>query len=1001
MSARLDLAAVRARLAGQGGRAYWRSLEALAETPEFREMVAREFPRHAAVWPEGVSRRRFLELMAASLGLAGLAGCARSGGEQIAPYARTREPIAPGTPLFYATALTLGGIATGVLVESHTGRPTKVEGNPEHPTSRGATDVFSQAAVLTLYDPDRSAVVTERGRPRGYDAFVRDMRAALAREAERQGAGIRILTRTVTSPTLAEQLRDVLRRYPRARWHQYEPLGPSRGAHAGALAAFGQPMQVRHRLDRAERIVALDADFLGCVPANLGVIADWAARRRIRGGAPAEMNRLYAVESTLSVSGSVADHRLAVRSRDVADVALALAARVGVDVGPAAALAPPPGAAATWIEAAAEDLRGHRGAGLVIAGDAQPGLVHALAHAMNGALGNVGYTLAYAAPLEAEPVDQLESLAALVRDLDAGGVGVLLILGGNPVYDAPADLDVATAIARADLSVHVGLYADETAARCRWHVPEAHELEAWSDARAPDGTVTIAQPLIAPLHGGRSAHEVLEVLGDHPERPGHDIVRAVWQKQSRAADFERFWRQALHRGVVPETGAPARSLVPDVRWSDVALDAAGAQTGALEIVFRPDPKIYDGRFANNGWLQELPHPITKITWDNAAMLAPATAERLGIASEDVVELRYRGHQVAAPAWVLPGHAENSITVPLGYGRRRAGRVGTGVGFDAFALRTSAAPWFDGGLEIVKTGRRHRLAVTSRHHDMHAREPVVSGTLEQYRRDPGGLRERQIQGPGRPGQTPLTLYPEVAYTGYAWGMAIDLTACTGCSACVVSCYAENNIPVVGREQVQIGRIMDWIRVDTYYTGSLDAPRTFHQPVPCMHCEKAPCEVVCPVGATLHSAEGLNDMIYNRCVGTRYCSNNCPYKVRRFNFLQYSDWSASSGALQHNPEVTVRSRGVMEKCTYCVQRIAAARSAAEREGRRIRDGEVVTACQAACPTQAIVFGDLNDPSSHVRRLKGEPLNYALLEELGTQPRTTYLAAIRNPNPAIEQA
>jgi molybdopterin-containing oxidoreductase family iron-sulfur binding subunit len=577
--------------------------------------------------------------------------------------------------------------------------------------------------------------------------------------------------------------------------------------------------------------------------------------------------------------------------------------------------------------------------------------------------------------------------------MDAGKVEMLVIVGGNPVYNAPVDFNFAQRMAKVKLRIHLGLYADETSELCQWHVPEAHFLETWSDARAYDGTVTIMQPLIMPLYFGRSVHELLAAFGETPNQSPYEIVKGYWNRQHPGPDFEDWWRKAVHDGVVPNTALAAR---PVVFKGSAATAAKPAQKPGLEIVFRPDPHIFDGRFANNGWLQELPKPLTTLTWDNAAIISPRTAERLGLQNEDLVDLRYRGHNVRAPVWMLPGHADESVTVHLGFGRTSAGRVGNGVGFNAYTLRTSDEPLFASGLEIAKVGSKFPLATTQSAHLMEGRAIVISGKIDEYRKNPAFAKEQAEEPPKE-----LTIYPGYKYEGYAWGMAIDQTACVGCNACMVACQAENNIAVVGKEQVMRRRSMHWIRVDSYYKGDADNPETFFQPLPCMHCENAPCELVCPVQATNHSAEGLNDMVYNRCVGTRYCANNCPYKVRRFNFFLYSDWTTQSLKLQRNPDVSVRSRGVMEKCTYCVQRINEAKIDAEKEGRQVRDGEIQTACQQVCPAKAIVFGDINDSASRVARLKAEPLNYSLLAELNTRPRTTYLAALRNPNPEIEPA
>jgi Fe-S-cluster-containing dehydrogenase component len=724
------------------------------------------------------------------------------------------------------------------------------------------------------------------------------------------------------------------------------------------------------------------------------------------------------VETTPTITGSMADHRLAASGHRVADFANFLARELEVKVAsPGGALSE---AEARWARALVRDLRKNRGKALIIAGDEQPALVHALAHALNQVLGNVGTTVVYTEPVEEQPIDQGESLRTLARDLDANAVDVLLVLGGNPAYNAPVDLGFARRIAKAKFSVHLGLYEDETSAACGWHVPEAHELEAWGDVRASDGTVTIQQPLIAPLYDGRSAIELVAGLLRHPSRSGYEIVRETWKGQAGAEDFEAFWQTAVHDGVVAGTSLPPLAVSLTDKLAQTAVPRA-PQGEELEINFRPDPTIWDGRYANNGWLQELPKPLTKMTWDNVAQFAPAAAERLGLSNGDLVELRYKGRSVEAPAWISPGHADGSVTVTLGYGRTRAGRVGTGVGFSAYRLRTSDAPWFDAGLEVRKTGRTYPLANTELHRNVMSlnetgeaerqRHLVRVGTIDEYRAEPDFAKHlehdpnpKESLYPAMPGSV-NRLDVERGATNppgngeYQWGMGINLNTCIGCGVCVVACQAENNIPVVGKDQVAHGREMQWIDIDRYYRGDLDNPEVYHQPRTCMHCENAPCEPVCPVEATLHDNEGINNMVYNRCVGTRYCGNNCPYKVRHFNFFHYSSPKAPSLEVLYNPDVTVRARGVMEKCTYCIQRINAARSTAEIEGRPIRDGEVVTACQAACPTRAIVFGNVNDPDSQVSKFKADPRDYGMLTELNTRPRTTYIARLRNPNPEIE--
>jgi MoCo/4Fe-4S cofactor protein with predicted Tat translocation signal len=989
---------------------WWRTLEERAGDPAFRDFLQHEFPSllpdfDAASDP--VARRSFLKLLGASLGLAGVGACTRQPLEKIVPYVRQPEEIIPGKPLFFATAMPLGGVAAGLLVESHEGRPTKIEGNPLHPGSLGATDVFAQASILDLYDPDRSQTLRNFGEIRPWSEFLGAIRAALRAQlpnAPQGGSGIRVLTESVASPTLASQIRELLTRFPAAKWHQWDP-GSRENARAGSMLAFHSYVDTQYRIDRADVILAIDADFLGTGPGSARHARDFAARRRPEQAD--RMNRLYAIETMPASTGARADHRLPLKPGDVHAAVRSIALQLGLALGDPAGqggrgAGRPTDRTGTFAAAVAKDLQAHRGRSLVVAGDAQPATVHALAHAMNQALGNAGQTVVYTQSVEAEPVNQLESLRSLITDMKAGKVDLLVILSGNPVYTAPADLKFADAMSQVPLRIHLSLHEDETSALCHWQIPEAHFLEAWSDARAYDGTASIVQPLIAPLYGGKSAHEVLAAMSDTPERSGYDIVRAFWNVDPKN---DANWRRWLHDGVIPETAfAPVSAGPVDVRTATDAGEPAPA--GGFEVAFRNDPSVLDGRFSNNGWLQELPKPITKLTWDNAIIVSPTTATKLGVGgtpayqggehgqiTSDLVELKYGGRSVRGAVFAVIGHPDDCATVHLGYGRSRAGQVGNGAGFNANAIRTSDALWFGRGAEIVKTGDTYPLACTQYHHLMEGRGMVRAVTRDEYVRDPTSIREGDETPPRI-----ITLYPDVAYRGHKWGMAIDVNACIGCNACVVGCQSENNIPVVGKDQVLRGREMHWLRIDTYYRGAAENPETYFQPVPCMQCENAPCEVVCPVGATVHSDEGLNDMVYNRCVGTRYCSNNCPYKVRRFNFLLYQDWDTPSLKLGRNPDVTVRSRGVMEKCTYCVQRINEAKIESEKADRALVDGEIKTACQQVCPADAIVFGDMNDPGSRVVALKAEARNYSLLGELNTRPRTTYLGAVRNVNPEL---
>jgi molybdopterin-containing oxidoreductase family iron-sulfur binding subunit len=798
-----------------------------------------------------------------------------------------------------------------------------------------------------------------------------------------------ILTPTITSPSLAAQIRTFLKTFPSAKWHQYESVGRD-NVREGAKIAFGEIVNTVYRVDRAEVILSLDSDLLTSGPGCVRYAREFGRKRRVE-NPESKMNRLYAVESAPTNTGAMADHRLRLRASYVDDIAIDLAGELGLVVTDVTSGLPPEGAVMGWIRALARDLKQHAGASLVVAGDHQPPIVHARAHAINQALGNFDKTVYFTQPIEESPINQWESIGELAADIRSGRVTTLLILAGNPAYDAPSDLGFRELLPKVKFTARLALYEDETSALCHWHIPQAHSLESWGDARAYDGTITVIQPLIAPLYGGKSDIDFLALLNGQAGKPSHDIVREFWRAQQPGVQhFDAFWEKTLRDGVMADTAFPPK---PVALKSGIGAQAPQAPEQGLEIVFRPDLTIWDGRFANNGWLQELPKPLTKLTWDSVAMLSPKTAQRLGLKSEDAVELKYQGRTIVAPAWVMPGHADESVSIFLGYGRTRAGRVGTGAGFDAGWIRPYATPWIGSGLEIRKTGARWALAATQTHNTMEGRDLVRVATLDEYRKNPQFAQADAEKNP-------LSLYPEVKYEGYSWGMAIDLNTCTGCGACVVACQAENNIAVVGKTEVMIGREMHWIRIDRYYEGNLDDPRTYHEPVLCMHCEDAPCEVVCPVAATVHSPEGLNEMVYNRCVGTRYCSNNCPYKVRRFNFRLYSDWETPSLFGMRNPNVSVRSRGVMEKCSYCVQRINAVKIEAEKQDRTVRDGEIVTACQQSCPSEAIVFGNINDPESPVSKLKMKNLNYSLLEELNTRPRTTYQARLRNPNPEIEK-
>jgi molybdopterin-containing oxidoreductase family iron-sulfur binding subunit len=949
------------------------------------------------------------------MALAGLAGCTKQPDEPIYPYVKAPEDLILGKPMYFATAHPFVTGAVPLLVKSDQFRPIKVDGNPEHPYTMGASDPFSQGTLLDLYDPDRSQHVTFRGESREWTEFAEILRAQAAQSKD--GTGLYFLSTTVTSPTLARQWKAVEAAYPKATLVQYDPAIAGTAVAAGAAAQYA--------LADADVIVSLDADFLSgaSYPGFHKLVRDYAQRRKD----PEKLNRLYSIESTPTTTGLKAEHRLGLRASEIPAFTAELAKAVGV--GDAAT------PAYEWTDeqkkflaAVARDLKAHAGKSAVIPGLYQDPSVAALAAAMNGALGNTGKTvLGPGEPSIPLPSDQIAGFKALVADMNAGKVDLLVILNSNPIYDAPADFDFPSAFDKAKTVAHLGAHLDETGQVAQWHIPAAHSLESWSDARSYDGTVSIVQPLIDPLYGGKTSHEVFQALLNEPLLSAYEAVRET-AKPLIKGDFDTGWRKALHQGWIDGTtyaaGAPPKA-------AGAAKVPAPSAKDALEIIFRPDPNIYDGRWSNVGWLQELPKPVTNLSWDNAALVSGATLTMMrqekdgtkwNLEEDDIIELTVDGFKVNAPVIVVPGHPDNSVTVHLGYGRGFAGRVGSGAGFSAYRIRTSSAPFYAIG-SLKKIEGKWGLAITKSHfqdqrgttfgqqgtgnNSLEADEAIGErgiiryATLDKWKATPGFANE----GEGHEKtDKDTTLFPNWEYKENAWGMSIDMASCTGCNACIVSCYAENNIAVVGKQQVRIGRNMQWLRIDTYFEGDLAAPRAHFQPMACQHCENAPCEQVCPVGATIHTPEGLNMMVYNRCVGTRYCSNNCPYKVRRFNFLLYTDvydWGNESLALMHNPDVSVRTRGVMEKCSYCVQRITAARIESDKENRPIADGEIVTACQQACPAQAITFGNINDKGSRVARLQAGERSYQVLADLNTRPRTKYVAAVLNPNSELEAA
>ena len=1004
----MTLAQVRAELKGAKGKRYWRSLDELANTPEFQAAVEREFPSAAQEWVDPVSRRGFLKLMGASMALAGLAGCTKQPDEPIYPYIKAPEDLVLGKPMYFSTAHPFATGAVPLLVKSDEFRPIKIDGNPEHAYNRGGSDPFSQGTLLDLYDPDRSKHVTFKGENREWAEFAEAFRDKVV--ATKDGTGIYFLSATITSPTLARQWSEVQKAWPKAKLVQYDP------AIAGTFLEKG--LNVQYDLSQADVIVSLDADFLSgaSYPGFHKLVRDYAARRKQPENG---MNRLYAIELTPTTTGMKAEHRLGLRASEIPAFAAALAHAVGVPGVNAPAYA--------WtaeqqkfLAALAKDLKANAGKSAVLPGLYQDLSVAALALAINMVLDNVGKTVSVdsgpAIPLAS---DQLGDFKALVADLNAGKVDWLVILNANPIYDAPADLRFADAFNKANVVAHLGAHYDETGQQAHWHIPAAHYLESWSDARAYDGTISIVQPMIDPLYGGRTAHHVFQALLDEPMVSPYDAVRETWKPVIKG-DFETGWRKALHDGWIADT-ANANGEANGI--NGVRLSAVNpllpTPKDSIEIIFRPDPNVYDGRWANVGWLQELPKPVTNLSWDNAAIVSGATLTKWNLEEDDIVEISVGNGRVKAPVIVAPGHPDNSVTVYLGYGRE-VGRVAGGAGFNAYLIRNTWAPFYATGA-VRKVDGKWGIAITKSHYQDHRGETfgqpkgqnnnsleadeaigergiIRYATLEEFKANPNFAHEGEAyETPSRD----TTLFPNWEYNeANAWAMSIDMNSCTGCNACIVSCYAENNIAVVGKQQVRIGRNMQWLRIDTYFEGDLAAPRAHFQPMACQHCENAPCEQVCPVGATVHTPEGLNTMVYNRCVGTRYCSNNCPYKVRRFNFLLYSDYETENLKLMRNPDVSVRSRGVMEKCSYCIQRISAAKIDADKENRNIRDGEIVTACQQACPANAITFGNINDKNSQVTKLRAQQRSYQVIADINTRPRTTYVAEVLNLNQELEE-
>ncbi|MBA3549620.1 MAG: 4Fe-4S dicluster domain-containing protein [Nannocystis sp.] len=1032
---------------------YWRSLEDHDGT---RPAIVDEFPGQADIEAAPASlipatklaRRKFAGILGASTALAGLTstGCVRKPVENILPFAKRPEDLIPGQPIYYATAYQVGASVLGLLVESQDGRPTKVEGNPRHPNSSGATDMWAQGSVLNLYDPDRCRVPHRLGADgkhtvADWETVTAELGATLKDLRAAQGAGVALVIPTILSPTYRDVLKTFKEKFAKARIILCDPAGASNGI-AGAEMVGGPGTRASYHLTGAKVIAAFDSDFIGSEQDHVRLQREYADGRAVVSPEDAaNMSRLYAIEPHFTITGAQADHRLRVRGAEVGGLLMALANELFGNQGlrlppggegllgalPKAELSPEH---SKFIAAMARDLNAAktgRRASAVLVGERQPPWAHALAIVINYGLGNGGNTVRLRQDDQEVDTDDLGVLAAGLAD---GSITQVICLETNPAYEAPGELGLAAAL-KDKVLAHLGHHVDETGKLAAWCLPASHYLESWGDLEAIDSTISIVQPLIAPLHQSRSALEVLAWIATDAELDGYSLVQGYWRAALGAMFSDRMWRRWLHDGVVQGVPRAGGNPTPrDMAGLIAALAKADVARGDnFELNFHLDPKLADGRFANNGWLQEAPHPMTKLTWDNAAYISIETARKLQVENCDLLNITVGGRSLVAPVWIAPGQADDTVSLNLGYGRREIGGVANGAGVDAYGLQAAENPWFVAGAQVAKFGGRRMVYSTqdqgsldpgvdpaSPKDDSQGTNPgrgypvrpiVRETTVEGFKADPDFSQKGDLIAKANLHSLwDLNTHPDLgppALVGLQqWGMVIDLNKCTGCTACTVACVAENNIPVVGRSQVANGRELHWIRLDRYYTGPKEAPEAVVQPMLCQHCETAPCENVCPVNATAHSPEGLNDMAYNRCIGTRYCANNCPYKVRRFNFFNYNKEPVNDHELVRmvkNPDVTVRFRGVIEKCSYCVQRIQEAKIQAHTAGEStVKDGVIVTACAQVCPSRAIEFGDVADPTTRVSQNRASKRNYGVLSDLNTRPRTTYLARVRNPNPEL---
>lgn len=972
---------------------FWRSFEQVANSPEYEKWLEDEFPERSSLFE--LDRRNFIKFMGAATLMASLAGCRRLPKEQIVPFVKQPEDSVPGVRKRYATSFVSQGAAMGLVVESREGRPIKVEGNPEHSGSLGSSDVFCQASLYDLYDPDRLKAV-QRGRSTAsWDQFWKEARAQLQVAKEKNGQGVVLLTESVVSPSYHAQIQKFLQAFPEAKWVAYDPLAPMNVLYGNDLL-FDRKVNAVYDFSGADVILSVDSDFLYLGPGAVRYAREFSSRRAPQGTDASKMNRMFAIQCAPSVTSAAADEVLALKPTLVEPFLRALAVRLGIPVAPGDT----PPKSGEWIEKLAAQLQASRGRCVVVPGLHHRPMVHALAQAINVHLGNVGATVRYTRPLDFAEDASADGVSGLQRAARQNPIDAVFILGGNPAYTLPGGSSLGRLLEAAPFSAHLTSHSNETSELCRWELPLSHYLEAWGDGLGYDGSTVLQQPLIAPLYHSLSEIEFIEgLLGSH--RTAREVVKEV--HGFAGVQGEDRFQSLLEKGVLPTSEFGSEPVEPNFE----ALELPPALPSGYELIVLPDPTVLDGRFANNPWLQELPKPMSSLTWDNAVYVGPAMAERIGAGTEDKVSISVQNRKEEAALFVMPGIPDETVVVHMGYGRKTGGMWVTSDGtrgFNAFLLMNPASPGVGTRVAVVKLDGKMPLASVQVHHSMEGKDIVRSGTVAEFKAKPSLAPEYVHEGHFD------SLYPEgeFEYDGHKWAMSIDLSLCIGCNACTIACQAENNIPSVGKTQVQRGREMHWIRVDRYYKGSPDTPeQTLFQPLPCMHCENAPCEPVCPVAATTHSKEGLNQMVYNRCVGTRYCSNNCPYKVRRFNYLNFADKTtdklgrdAPTLRLLNNPDVTVRGRGVMEKCTFCVQRINSARIESKRAGAPLKDGDIVTACQQACPTQAIVFGDMSDPASRVSKLRSDPRSYGLLADLNTRPRTTYLAKVTNPSNALSE-